>query len=133
MHTVGLSFLSIGYGGLMIALLQVPLTTSGFPGCLLRPLSYIGQHSYPIYLFHLAILMELMKTGWLHGWGGAAIYFSSTIATGILLSKAIEFPVLRWRDRIFPGEVAALAAVTSTRGASSEIVRQLAPVSSQTA
>jgi peptidoglycan/LPS O-acetylase OafA/YrhL len=100
-YTVGLSSLYLGYGCLMIALLKVPLTTAGFSGWLLRPLSYIGKHSYPIYLFHILILEQLRKHDLLRTW----VYFVSSIAVGILLSKLIEFPVLHLRDRLFPAEV----------------------------
>jgi len=73
------------------------------PGRLLLPFSYIGQHSYPIYVFHLWILDELQYHRFLlDGWRGVAIYFVTTIAAGILFSKMIEFPVLRLRDKIFP-------------------------------
>ena len=93
----------------MVALLQVPLTTGGFSGWLLRPLSYIGKHSYPIYLFHILVLEQLRKHHLLRTW----LYFVSSIAVGILLSKLIEFPVLHLRDRIFPAEVSAQALSAS--------------------
>jgi peptidoglycan/LPS O-acetylase OafA/YrhL len=106
-YTVGLSLLYLGYGCLMIGLLQVPLTTKGSPGWLLRPISYIGQHSYPIYVFHVAIMEQISKRNLLHGAGGMILYFACTVAFGILFSKVIEFPVLHLRDRIFPPEVVA--------------------------
>jgi len=101
-YTVQLSLLYLGYGGLMISLLQVPLTTKSSYGWLLQPMSYIGQHSYPIYVFHLAIMQQLSKYRLLHGVRGIALYFVCTIAFGISFSKVIEFPVLHLRDRIFP-------------------------------
>ncbi len=106
-YTMGLSSLYLGYGCLMIALLQVPLTTGGFSRWLLRPLSYIGQHSYPIYLFHILIMEQLWKHNLLQTRVGLVVYFITSITVGILLSKLIEFPVLRLRDRIFPAEVSA--------------------------
>jgi peptidoglycan/LPS O-acetylase OafA/YrhL len=109
-YTFGLSFLYLGYGGLMIALLQIPLTTDGFFGRILMLFSYIGQHSYPIYLFHLLVLDELQKHSLLETWRGLILYFVASIAVGVLFSKLIEFPVLRLRDRIFPREVVAEAA-----------------------
>ena len=104
-YTIGLSSLYLGYGCLMIALLQVPLTTKGFTGWLLKPLSYIGQHSYPIYLFHILIIQLLGRHNLLDTWVGSVAYFVSSITVGILISKLIEFPVLRLRDRIFPANV----------------------------
>ena len=91
----------------MISLLQVPLTTKGSYGWLLWPISYIGQHSYPIYVFHLLILERLSEHNLLNGSTGLVFYFASTIAFGIVFSKIIEFPVLHLRDRIFPPEVVA--------------------------
>jgi peptidoglycan/LPS O-acetylase OafA/YrhL len=89
----------------MVGLLQVPLTTESFPGLLLRPLSYIGQHSYPIYVFHIMILLKLLQYNVLHGRFGITIYFVTTVVVGILFSRLIEFPVLHLRDRLFPPEV----------------------------
>jgi peptidoglycan/LPS O-acetylase OafA/YrhL len=102
MYTVGLTSLYLGYGCLLLALLQVPLSTEGSFGWLLKPFSYIGQHSYPIYLFHIPIMGQLARVGLLRTWFAVPLYFAMTIAIGILLSKLIEFPVLHMRDRIFP-------------------------------
>ena len=70
-------------------------------------MSYIGQHSYPIYVFHIMILEKLWVRKILHGASGLVFYFVCTVAFGILFSKVIEFPVLHLRDRIFPPEVVA--------------------------
>jgi peptidoglycan/LPS O-acetylase OafA/YrhL len=112
-YTVGLSLLYLGYGALMIWLLQVPLTTRGFTGRLLGTFAYIGRHSYPIYLFHIAVLQELLKYKALPSRPGEVIYFIGSIAVGIFFSKVIEFPVLRLRDRIFPAEVLPIVPTRS--------------------
>ena len=106
-YTVGLSSLYLGYGGLIISLLQVPLTTKSFYGGLLRPMSYIGQHSYPIYVFHDMIKEQISNRNLLHSGIGIVLYFACTVAFGIVFSKVIEFPVLHLRDRMFPPEVVA--------------------------
>jgi peptidoglycan/LPS O-acetylase OafA/YrhL len=108
-YTIGLTCFYCGYGGLMIWLLQVPLSTSGSAGWLLRPISYVGQHSYSIYVFHLAILEQLAKRGMLQHLSGILLYLAATIAGGIGLSKVIEFPALRFRDRLFPAQGGAAA------------------------
>jgi len=105
-HTIGLTFFYLGYGGFMIALLHISLTMKGIAGWLMQGLSYIGKHSYPIYLFHLLVISQLQKYRLLRGLLGMSLYFVGSIAFGILISKLIEFPVLRLRDRIFPREVA---------------------------
>ena len=116
-YTIGLTSFYLGYGGFMIALLQIPLTMKGVSGWLLKGLSYIGKHSYPIYLFHILIMSQLQKRQLLNGWLGLALYFFSSIAFGILISKLIEFPVLHLRDRIFPREVAEPTAVAHSQAA----------------
>ena len=105
-YTLGLSSLYLGYGGLMISLLQVPLATKGLYCWLLRPMSYIGQHSYPIYVFHDMIKEQIANRNLLHSASGRVLYFACAVAFGILFSKVIEFPVLHLRDRIFPPVVA---------------------------
>jgi len=125
-YTVQLSSLYLGYGGLMISLLQVPMTTKGSYGWLLRPMSYIGQHSYPIYVFHLMIMGQLSKHNLLHGARGMALYFACTVGFGILFSKVIEFPVLHLRDRIFPPEVVAEIPVGVPRSESAADQRLVA-------
>jgi peptidoglycan/LPS O-acetylase OafA/YrhL len=101
-YTIGLTSFYLGYGGFMIALLQIPLTMKGISGLLVKALCYIGKHSYPIYVFHLLVSGQLQKYQLLNGWLGLLLYFFSSIAFGILISKLIEFPVLHLRDRIFP-------------------------------
>jgi len=102
-YTIGLSLLYLGYGCLILAMLQMPLHAEGFAGRLLWPFSYIGQHSYSIYLFHISIMEFLMQYGLLGDRRGIFLYFASTILGGILLSKFIEFPVLHLRRPNFPG------------------------------
>lgn len=112
MLTVGLTFLYLGFGiVLMLCLrvrrvlppgLAVPLERLGIP------LSYVGMYSYSIYLWHQSF----------GAWGPGAVrhvfhiqltalpalafYIVGSIVFGALMSRLIEYPVLRLRDRIFP-------------------------------
>ena len=122
LYTFGFTGLYLGYGGLMIALLQLTMPAKGFGGWMIRSLAYIGQHSYPIYVFHLFILESLMRTSLLKGPGALPVYFFCTATAGILFSKLIEFPVLRLRDRIFPPETSAQVIAEGSLGAPESVV-----------
>ena len=102
-----LSLNYLGYGLLLIASLelQIPLRNRYILTAVLWPFIYIGRHSYPIYVFHILVASCLQKFGLLQGWSGLLLYFTSTFSIGIVISKLIEFPVLRVRDRIFPPRV----------------------------
>ena len=81
--------------------------------CVWKVLSFIGQHSYPIYVFHLLVIDTLRHYHLLDGPRGVVVYFISSIAFGIVFSRLIEFPVLHLRDRIFPREVAQPASANA--------------------
>ena len=74
---------------------------------LARGLAAIGAYSYSIYLWHLPVrfwlVAELEKHTGIQNWGFYAIvYYGGSIAVGIAFAKLIEYPVLRFRDRVLP-------------------------------
>jgi len=112
MLTAGLTLVYLGFGCVLMLCLHVQ---NVLPRVLAAPLeqigkgfAYVGMYSYSIYLWHTAFL----------GWGpgfvrhvfhtqpnaitGFAIYLTVSIAFGILMSRLIEYPVLRVRDQIVP-------------------------------
>jgi peptidoglycan/LPS O-acetylase OafA/YrhL len=103
-RTIGITLLYLGFGGfLLLALHSAPRTDP-----LSRMLAAIGRYSYGIYIWHeplqsliidkLAARSPIVKTvTQTH-----ACYFFTSIVGGVLLSKAIEVPFLRLRDRWFP-------------------------------
>lgn len=112
MLTIGLTLLYVGFGIVLILSLRVHgVLPLGFARSLELAgtfLAYLGMYSYSIYLWHTAF----------SGWGpgvlrhvlhiqltalpGFIFYFVGSIIFGALMSRLIEFPVLRLRDRIFP-------------------------------
>jgi peptidoglycan/LPS O-acetylase OafA/YrhL len=111
MLTVGLTILYVGFGLVLVLSLR---TYDVFPR-LAKPfslvgtvLAYVGMYSYSVYLWHLPV----------ESWGfsflgrilhvqvgrtvGLLLYMTAAIVFGIFLSRLIEYPVLRLRDRVFP-------------------------------
>jgi peptidoglycan/LPS O-acetylase OafA/YrhL len=123
--TFGFSALSVGSGLLVLLAGAYPsFGHKGPPGFYLvtRVLSFLGVYSYTIYLFH-AILHEipgvtdlrraLVGLGSTSGalmflvWVDRIAFLALSILGGILLAHLVERPVLRWRDRRWPGHTKA--------------------------
>jgi peptidoglycan/LPS O-acetylase OafA/YrhL len=72
-----------------------------------RALAFVGAHSYSIYLWHgtsiwMRDFVERFNAGALH-WGlDLTLYLTYTVGVGILMSKVVEWPVIKLRDRWFP-------------------------------
>ena len=112
MLTLGLMLLYLGFG----IILMICLNTYGvLPAWLAVPVSaigtafaFVGVYSYSIYLWHEEIMAGTPVLLWqvFHIKMGpvteCVVCFSGSIAFGTLMSRLIEYPVLRLRDRIFP-------------------------------
>jgi peptidoglycan/LPS O-acetylase OafA/YrhL len=70
--------------------------------------AYVGMYSYSIYLWHGPTAVWLpgffrRTLGFPVGeYGRFALYFVAGLVIGIVMSKLIEDPILRLRDRILP-------------------------------
>jgi peptidoglycan/LPS O-acetylase OafA/YrhL len=78
-----------------------------FAGRAWRAAAAAGAMSYSIYLWHMPVGRLLARIPFPGSPGTAflvrsAAYVALSVAVGALLSKLIEIPVLRWRDRRFP-------------------------------
>ncbi len=109
----GLTFLYLGFGGLLVLTLEVRNVLSGAPASVAAKVgtvcAFIGMYSYSIYLWHAALLgavqvFFLRKPGHFNVPAIALFLFDllASIALGIFFARLIEFPVLRVRDRLFP-------------------------------
>ena len=108
----GLTFLYLGFGGLLILSLQV---RDILPPQLARPLelagsalAFIGAYSYSIYLWHIpfqafaaGVVRRLFHIEFSRA-GNFWFYFIGSVIFGILMARLIEFPVLKLRDKLFP-------------------------------
>ncbi len=112
--TVGLSLFYLGGGLLLLSALTSKMGTSR----LTRGLAAIGAYSYSIYLWHLPVqfwvVAELKKHTSIQSWGFyALVYYLGSLALGIAFAKLIEYPVLRFRDRVLPTAAHAVERTSS--------------------
>lgn len=112
---VGFPMLAIGYALILLSVMPEPGMSSKSPSWLTkapcRVVAHIGFYSYPIYLWHLHLAEPVAKylaeslrihSAGIHWLVAMALFISFSTCFGILLSRAIEIPALRLRDRYFP-------------------------------
>jgi peptidoglycan/LPS O-acetylase OafA/YrhL len=118
MKTLGLTLLYLGFGGVLLLCVGAgPRTVND--SRLTTAVGYIGSHSYSIYLWHMPVLAlavwiggvlsidaEMAFLGGAYKLMFAGVYVAVSLAVGIAMSKLVEIPVLRWRDRFFPSVAA---------------------------
>jgi peptidoglycan/LPS O-acetylase OafA/YrhL len=110
----GIVLFYLGSGALVLAATR--LVASKWS--IVRVCGALGAASYSIYLWHLAVnLLAGQLTGTRGGpvmyWTYLLIYVGGTLAFGHLMAKAVELPVLRVRDRMFPARAKPLPATTA--------------------
>jgi peptidoglycan/LPS O-acetylase OafA/YrhL len=104
--TAGLTPLYLAFGWVLV---EVLFCNAALKSRVLRALPFlprIGRHSYSIYLWHFA--MYLIVSGSIHNRLTfkvpfvleAIAYMAAAIACGMAMSYAVEWPILRWRDRM---------------------------------
>ena len=97
LYTVGFTLNYLGFGLLMLVFLETALPEKGTVARVVDVFARTGQHSYSIYLWHVPLIyliagrMLRLATVW---------YFIGSLVVGVLMSKLIEIPTLRLRDRL---------------------------------
>ena len=108
MVSVGIPCLYVGFGGFLILSLVVGARFSQSDFKPLTALSFIGEHSYSIYLWHMPVLLwSPLIIRRIAGYDVNAVtrfwvYVVGSIVIGIVMAKIIELPALRIRDRLYP-------------------------------
>jgi len=112
MQTTGHVLLYLGFGGMVMLAVTRPETgVRRLPGVFRSAgdqLALVGRHSYSIYLWHQPVaswgLDFLHRKGHLPANHAAQflIYFAGSLTMGIALSKIVEYPALKLRDKLFP-------------------------------
>jgi peptidoglycan/LPS O-acetylase OafA/YrhL len=86
-----------------------------------RAVAALGKYSYPVYLWHMAVRLWGMPRldGFPLSWPQRTVlYFVASFVVGVAMSKLIETPLLRLRDRWYPSRTENLPeALPSPRAA----------------
>ncbi len=125
MSTIGFTLLYLGFGGILLLLIYSDrgrLSSVRFLyGWVITILAWIGAYSYSIYLWHLLVAsvgLTFIRRAYSYGAQALlpsgnsqsgphyliefALYVVMSVVIGIVMSKLVEMPVLRIRDRYFP-------------------------------
>jgi len=131
MLSFGLTLVQLGFGGVLVLSLYAQLpTTATFWSALGRRagnvFAYVGEYSYSIYLWHVAIVAHVLGVivaavpVHLGPAMQTVIYVALSIGIGILMARIVEFPALALRNRLFPsasGTVGVVQPTAMPRGA----------------
>lgn len=110
--TFGYSFIYLGFAGVLLLSLYVRGILTGKFARIMELVgsvaAYVGMYSYSIYLWHGPTAAWL--PGFFRGtlgfpvghYGRFVVYFLGSLVIGIVMSKLVEYPILRLRDRILP-------------------------------
>jgi peptidoglycan/LPS O-acetylase OafA/YrhL len=107
MYTLGFTLLYISFGTmLLLSIYKETDRPRPKPGFATRALAGMGVFSYTLYLWHVPMAQAFSslapRFAHVNEYVLHAIYFTASIAVGILASKLVELPILKMRERLFP-------------------------------
>jgi peptidoglycan/LPS O-acetylase OafA/YrhL len=106
-QTIGLFFVTIGTGALMLVFLDTKLPRSPVVQQPLKLVAAIGVCSYSIYLWHMLVIHfteSMLAERGIHLPYVAtfAMLVTGSVVVGMAMAKAVEIPSLALRDRLWP-------------------------------
>lgn len=118
MYTIGLTFLTLGFGGIVLLAVHAQ-TQTGLFRFIVRWLSPIGRYSYSIYLWHVPVIIvvHIVVKRWAIAAGpypemAADLCFAALV--GWFFAMLIEIPTLRLRDRLYPSNATSMETTYRT-------------------
>lgn len=115
MFAPGFTLMHLGFGCILLFTLFHPWkVTKAGPGPVVRALSYIGQTSYSVYLWHypvMVIIAKLLPPETHNYYMLVAIQCIAGLIVGLVMARLIEMPVLKLRDKFFTPTKALNAGV----------------------
>lgn len=112
MRTAGLTCLYLGFGGVLLSFLTMPLERHRWLGLPCATFAGIGFYSYSIYLWHVPViavgvpLLVRAMGGTGNPWIELSAYLIGAVGIGIGMARIVEFPFLKLRDRLLPSPMA---------------------------
>jgi peptidoglycan/LPS O-acetylase OafA/YrhL len=108
LYTAGLTALYMGWGMILAVAMCFDFKTENK---IITTIALVGTFSYSIYLWHKPFsgLCSLPSDWWpfhLNAWGRLAVFFIASFVVGIGMSKLVEYPTLKLRDKWFPSRSA---------------------------
>jgi peptidoglycan/LPS O-acetylase OafA/YrhL len=105
-YTFGFTLVYIGFGTMLLLSVYQEDRKRPKPGFAVRWIAWMGTYSYTLYLWHVPMAQVFgtlaPRFGKVNQYVLHAVYFMTTIAISVALSKLVEIPALRLRERFFP-------------------------------
>lgn len=105
MFCIGFTILYLAFGALILWVIQneILYTPKNFLNKILRK---IGIYSYSIYLWHMPVKFWFLNAFHMvfssNYYLDLLVYLLSSVLIGIFMSKIIEIPIIKFRDKLYP-------------------------------